>query len=473
MSATVAQRFLQDAAAKSADLVHREIIRRGMESYDAAHLKGRARIKDWEAAREKCQAIKREAINHLDRYLLQFEEQVIARGGHVFWAGNGQEACAYVKDLATQRRVRTVVKSKSMVTEEIHLSPALEKAGIKVWETDFGEFIVQLRNEPPYHIVTPCMHLSRGQIAQLFREKLEPNIESDDPAYLMTVARRKLREAFFSAEMGISGANFLVADAGVIAISTNEGNGRLCTSLPRIHVVVTGIEKIIPRLEDLAVLWPVLATSGTGQGITTYGTLIGGPRQPGEPDGPEEFHVVLVDNGRSQLLADAEQREVLHCIRCGACLNICPVFRHIGGHTYGTTYPGPIGSVLTPHLAGIQQFKHLSYASSLCGACTSVCPVKIDLHHHLLQNRRNATNAGATKRSERLVFRAWRYTMLHPRIYAFGGWAMRKALRAMYSLGLAGSIVDPMRAWNCYRAPIPLPTESFRERWRRDLAANQ
>ncbi len=472
MSQTAAQRFLQDAAVKSADLAHREIIRRGMESYDAAHLKGRARINDWEAAREKCQEIKREAINHLDRYLLQFEEQVKARGGHVFWAANSEEACTYVKNLAVERGVRTVVKSKSMVTEEIHLGPVLEKAGIKVWETDFGEFIVQLREEGPYHIVTPCMHLKRDQIANLFREKLDPKVDSDDPAYLMTVARRILRQAFFEAEMGISGANFLVADAGVIAISTNEGNGRLCTSIPRIHVVVTGIEKVIPRLEDLAVLWPVLATSGTGQGITTYSTLIGGPRRPGEVDGPEEFHVVLVDNGRSHLLADAEQRDVLHCIRCGACLNICPVFRHVGGHTYGTTYPGPIGSVLTPHLNGIKEFNHLSYASSLCGACSTVCPVKIDLHHHLLQNRRNATEAGATKPSERMMFRAWRRAMLHPRIYALGGWSVRTVLRAIYGLGLAGTILDPMRVWNRYRSPVPLPSASFRARWRNGLDAN-
>ncbi|MGA8541660.1 MAG: LutB/LldF family L-lactate oxidation iron-sulfur protein [Terriglobales bacterium] len=472
MSSAAAQRFLQDAAVKSADLMHREVIRRGMDSYDAAHLKGRARIKDWEAARQKCQEIKREAINHLDRYLLQFEEKVTARGGHVFWAANSEEACEYVKNLAARFNVRTVVKSKSMVTEEIHLGPALEKAGIKVWETDFGEFIVQLREEGPYHIVTPAMHLLRGQIATLFQEKLGQKIESDDPAYLMAVARRVLRQAFFSAEMGISGANFLVADAGAIAISTNEGNGRLCTSVPRIHVVVTGIEKVIPRLEDLAVLWPVLATSGTGQGITTYSTLIGGPRQPGEADGPEEFHVVLVDNGRSRLLADAEQREVLHCIRCGACLNICPVFRHVGGHTYGTTYPGPIGSVLTPHLNGIAEFKHLSYASSLCGACSSVCPVKIDLHHHLLQNRRNATEAGATTSSERLMFRGWRHVMLHPRIYALGGWLIRKSLRMAYGLGLQGTIFDPMRKWNRYRSPVPLPSESFRARWRKDRAAS-
>lgn len=469
MSSAAAQQFLRDAAEKSADLTHREIIRRGMESYDAAHLKGRSRINDWEAAREKCQEIKRDAINHLDRYLLQFEEQVKARGGHVFWAANSEEACAYVKNLAVERKVKTIVKSKSMVTEEIHLGPALEKAGIKVWETDFGEYIVQLRGERPYHIVTPCMHLKRDQIADLFREKLDKNIDSDDPAYLMTVARRILRQAFFSAEMGISGANFIVADAGVIAISTNEGNGRLCTSVPRIHVVVTGIEKVVPRLEDLALFWPVLATSGTGQGITTYSTLIGGPRRAGETDGPEEFHVVLVDNGRSRLLADPEQREVLHCIRCGACLNICPVFRHVGGHTYGTTYPGPIGSVLTPHLAGLAEFKHLSYASSLCGACTSVCPVKIDLHHHLLQNRRNATEAGATKSSERMIFRLWRRAMMHPTIYALGGWTVRKSLKALYALGLAGSVLDPMRVWNRVRTPVPLPAKSFRAQWRDGL----
>ena len=469
---TAAQRFLQDAAIKSADLLHREVIRRGMDSYDAAHLKGRARIKDWEAARQRCREIKREAINHLDRYLLQFEEKVIARGGHVFWAANSEEACTYVKNLATRLGVRTVVKSKSMVTEEIRLSPALEKAGIKVWETDLGEFIVQLRDEPPYHIVTPAMHLNRSQIAQLFREKLDPAIDSDDPVDLMAVARRKLREAFFAAEMGISGANFLVADAGVVAISTNEGNGRLCTSVPPIHVVVTGIEKVIPRLEDLAVLWPVLATSGTGQGITTYSTLIGGPRRAGETDGPEEFHVVLVDNGRSALLADAEQREVLHCIRCGACLNICPVFRHVGGHTYGTTYPGPIGSVLTPHLNGIKEFKHLSFASSLCGACSSVCPVKIDLHHHLLQNRRNATEAGATKSSERAMFRIWRAAMGSPSLYALGGWTVRKSLRLLYALGLAETFLDPMRVWNRYRSHMPLPSESFRAKWRKNRAAS-
>ena len=468
MSATPAQRFLRDAAVKSADLVHREILRSGMDNHAAAHLKALARFADWEAARRKAQAIKREAINHLDRYLPQFEEKVKARGGHVFWAEDANEACAYIKDLAARHGVRTVVKSKSMVTEEIHLTPALEQAGLRVWETDLGEYIVQLRDEAPYHIVTPALHLNRHQISETFREKLGANVPDDDPGELVAVARRTLRQAFFSAEMGITGANFIVADCGMVALTTNEGNARLCTSLPRIQVAVTGIEKVVPRLEDLGIMWPVLAASGTGQPLTTYNALVGGPRAAGEVDGPEEFHVVLLDNGRSNLLADAEQREVLHCIRCGACLNVCPVFTRIGGHSYGTIYSGPIGSVLTPHLRG-PEFQHLSYASSLCGACTSVCPVKIDLHHHLLHNRRNAATAKETKFSERAMFKGWRYVMLHPRIYALTGWLARRTLRAVYALGLAGSIFDPMRGWNRRRLPVPLPAESFRARWRRDL----
>jgi L-lactate dehydrogenase complex protein LldF len=236
--------------------------------------------------------------------------------------------------------------------------------------------------------------------------------------------------------------------------------------LPRIHVAVTGIEKVIPRLEDLATFWPVLATSGTGQPITTYSTLIGGPRRPGETDGPEEFHIVLVDNGRSRLLANVEEREVLHCIRCGACLNICPVYRHIGGHTYGTIYGGPIGSVLTPQLRG-REFAHLSSASSLCGACTSVCPVRIDLHHHLLHNRRDFVNAGNTKLGERMMFRMWSAAMQRPWLYSAGGTLARLALRTIYALGLAGSPLDPMRAWNRQRAPVPLPKQSFRGHWKK------
>jgi L-lactate dehydrogenase complex protein LldF len=229
---------------------------------------------------------------------------------------------------------------------------------------------------------------------------------------------------------------------------------------------------VIPRLEDLGTLWPVLATSGTGQPITTYSTLVGGPKRADEADGPEEFHVVLLDNGRSGLLANSEEREVLHCIRCGACLNICPVYRNIGGHTYNTTYPGPIGSVLTPHLRG-SEFQHLSYASSLCGACTSVCPVNINLHHHLLHNRRDFTKAGGAKTAgESAQFKLWRTAMLHPRLYALGGWMMRRSLRLVYGMGLAGTALDPMRAWSRKRSPVPLPSQSFRTRWKKELSKN-
>jgi L-lactate dehydrogenase complex protein LldF len=465
---TPAHEFFRAAMRQSADFAQRQTVRRAVEHYDAAVQQGRARFLDWEAARERSAGIKREAISHLDKYLLQFEERVKSRGGHVFWAETAEDARRYIADLASERSIRTVVKSKSMVTEEIHLTPALESLGVRVFETDLGEFIVQLRNEPPFHIVTPAMHLNRAEIAKLFHEKL-PEIATaptDDPPQLVAAARRALRREFFSAEMGITGANFLVADCGMIAITTNEGNDRLGTAIPRIHVAVAGIEKVLPRLEDLAVFWPVLATAGTGQPISCYNTLIGGPRSANEPDGPEEFHVVLLDNGRTELLADAEQRDALYCIRCGACLNACPVFRTIGGHTYGTTYSGPIGSVITPHLRGLDEFQHLSYASSLCGACTSVCPVKIDLHHHLLENRRNAVRASDRPLAERIGFKFWRWTMMGPRRFAAAGRVARTIARAVYSMGLSATVLDPLRPWTKYRAAPQLPRKSFRTLWR-------
>jgi L-lactate dehydrogenase complex protein LldF len=469
MAATPAQEFLRQAIEKSADLTHREIIRKGIDSYYVAFDRGGARFADWEAARDRCQQIKWEAINHLDRYLVEFEKHVEERGGHVFWASNGEEARNYILGVVQRHGVRKIVKSKSMVSEEVHLTPALEDAGIETYETDLGEFIVQLRQEPPYHIVTPAMHLTRAQIAKLFKDKLGAG-DTDDPQKLVAAARALLRRQFFSADMGISGANFIVADCGLASITTNEGNGRLGVSLPRVHVLITGIEKVVPRLADLAVLWPVLATAGTGQPITSYNTLVGGPRQPGETDGPEEFHVVLLDNGRSELLADAEQREILHCIRCGACLNVCPVFHHIGGHTYGTTYPGPIGSILTPHLRGLAEFSHLSYASSLCGNCTETCPVRIQIHHHLLQNRRNAAAAQIRPGRERLAFRAWRWAMMDAKRFDWLGRLARAGLRLVNGLGLAGTALDPMRPWTRYRAAPDLPRESFRSLWSKNHA---
>jgi L-lactate dehydrogenase complex protein LldF len=468
---TPAQEFLRNAATKSADLAHRRTIRTGIDHYEAAVARTGARFQDWEAARQRLHEVKWEAINHLDKYLVEFEARLKERGGHVYWAETAEGARRYIADLAARNNVRTVVKSKSMVTEEIDLTHTLEKNGVKVYETDLGEMIVQLRNEPPYHLMTPAMHLTRSEIADLFREKLG-GVESDDPQHLVGIARRALRKAFFSAEMGISGANFLVADSGMMALTTNEGNGRLGTSLPRIHVAVAGIEKVIPRMEDLAVIWPAIARSAVGQPIACYNTLIGGPRAPHETDGPEEFHLVLLDNGRSELLADPEQREVLHCIRCGACLNVCPVFRKIGGHSYGTVYGGPIGSVLMPHLGGLNKFQHLSFASSLCGACTDACPVKIDLHHHLLQNRRNAVQSADRPPSERAAFGLWSWAMRSSGRFAFVGAVGRALLRAAYALGLARTPLDPLRPWTKVHAPPDIPAKSFRELWKEQLGAS-
>ena len=462
---TAKQQFIAAAELKVADIGHRHTIRRNMETYDTAVAKGKLRFVDWQAARTKCSDIKEEAMSGLAGYLEQFEAKILERGGHVCWAETAEDARKYVVDLARKHNVKTVVKSKSMVTEEIHLSEALEAIGCTAWETDLGEFIVQLRKEPPYHIVTPAMHLTRAEIAKLFREKLGDDVTTDDPPELVGAARRALRRAFFSAEMGISGANFLIADAGMVAISTNEGNGRLTTSVPRIHVVVTGIEKVIPRLTDLAALWPVLATAGTGQPITTYSTLIGGPRREGEADGPEEFHVVLLDNGRSRVLANKEQQEVLKCLRCGACLNACPVYRNIGGHTYGSVYPGPIGSVLMPLLGGEEKYGHLPFASSLCTACADVCPVRINLPKLLVEHRHYQAESGS-RGTEAAMFRFWRWAMMSPSRYNFLG-GIARGVGRMLPAGLRAKAMGP---WTRYRASIELPKHSFRELWRKEKA---
>jgi L-lactate dehydrogenase complex protein LldF len=459
MTTAARLQFEHDAAVKAADLRHRAVIQKNIGTYDVAVAKGRTRFADWQNARSHAAAIKWEAINHLDRYLEQFEQNVLANGGHVFWAETAEDARTHVLELARRHGVQKVVKSKSMTTEEIHLNEALEAAGIRSIETDLGEYICQIRGEPPYHIVTPVMHLTKADIAQTFQEKLGTP-PTDSAEELTMIARAKLRREFMTADMGITGGNFAVADTGMIALTENEGNARLSFSLPRVHVAIVGIEKLLPRLEDLALFWPLLAGSGTGQAITAYSSLIGGPRQESEADGPQELHVILLDNGRTRLLADAEQRDALHCIRCGACLNACPVYKNIGGHTYGTTYQGPIGSVITPHLRDAQEWSHLPYASSLCGACTDVCPVRIDLHHHLLHNRRNAVRKRFDTLIQRFAFRVWLWTMQSPMRYAIatklGNFALRR--------GMVGALLKPWTAGREF--PIP-PKKSFKDYWRR------
>lgn len=461
------QQFQKAAKKLTSDLRHRGLIQKALKGYETKRDENKAKYQDWGTAREAAGAIKYEAINHLDKYLGIFTEQAQRRGTKIFWAATGPEACSYIVDLARSHGVRSIIKSKSMTSEEIHLNHALEEGGFPVVESDLGEYIVQLREETPYHLVFPAMHLTRHEISDLFEEKLG-STPTDDPERLTMIAREVMREKFLEADMGITGANFAVAETGMISITENEGNARLTAALPRIHVAIMGIEKIIPRLDDLALLLPMLATAGAGQALTCYNSLYGGPCQPGEVDGPEEFHLVILDNKRTQLLADPEQRDALHCIRCGACLNVCPIFRNIGGHSYGTTYQGPIGSVITPHLRGLQNWKHLSSASSLCGACTETCPVKIDLHHHLIHNRRNAAKASPGL-LEKISFGLFAFAVSSPALFRLGMMAARWGLKArslVQKNDAEGSSLDPLHNWTRTR-DLPTPAvQSFRSYWR-------
>ena len=460
MSAPVKE-FNDSASRYTADLTHRHWIQKALSGYYVKRDEFRNRFQSWQDARGLAAETKWEAVNHLDRYLEEFVAKLEARGTKVFWAPGAQEAREYVVKVARENNVRSIIKSKSMTSEEIHLNHTLEHEGFEVVESDLGEYIVQLRQEPPYHLVFPAMHLTRKQISDLFHEKLG-SAPTDNPEDLTMIAREVMRRKYCEADMGISGANFAIAETGMISITENEGNARLTTSLPKIHVAIVGIEKVLPKLTDLALFLPMLATTGAGQPITCYNTLCGGPRQPGEPDGPEQFHVVLLDNRRTELLADAEQRDALHCIRCGACLNVCPIFKNVGGHSYGTTYQGPIGSVITPHLRGLQEWKHLSSASSLCGACTEVCPVKINLHHHLLHNRRNAAQGGASPIEELFQY-AMAFLMNHPPLYRFAS-RMGRLTEPLLKM-VRGTILDPLRPWTKTRSFPALAPKTFREQW--------
>jgi L-lactate dehydrogenase complex protein LldF len=403
--------FLEKSEHKAFDLKHRQTINFNMRKYDDAVKNGLKQYSNHELARERASFLKTQAIAHLDELLLDFEENFTKRGGKVLWAENGESALKQIWQIFERYRAKSTVKSKSMTTEEIHLNEFLEKKVVETVETDLGEYIVQLAGQKPYHIVTPAMHMSKQDIADLFVEKLRISPTTDAQELTLT-ARRILREKYTSTDIGITGANFLIADVGAIAITENEGNARMSTTFPKVHIAIVGIEKIIPKLEQLDLFWHLLATSGTGQKMTVYNTVFFGPKQMDETDGPEEMYVVLLDNGRTKLLADPEKREALNCIRCGACLNACPVYKNIGGHSYGTTYSGPIGSVITPHLANMKEYKHLSYASSLCGACSAVCPVKINIHNLLLLNRKQSVEEGHTSFSERMGFRFWKKGML-------------------------------------------------------------
>ncbi len=446
----------------ASNLRHRQIIRTALGNYEMARDRRKATYQDWQGARQLAAETKWEAINHLDHYLLDFSNRLEARGTKVHWASNASQARDIILSIVQQKQARSVIKSKAMTAEEIHLNEALEKAGLKVVESDLGELIVQLRRETPYHIVFPSMHLTREEISALFEKELG-SAPTLDPEELTMIARRVLRGKYLTADIGITGGNFAVAETGMVSITENEGNARLTAALPKTMITLLGIEKIIPRLDDLALFLPMLATMGAGQALTGYNTLYGGPRQPGELDGPEEWHVVLLDNHRTELLADGEQRDALHCIRCGACLNVCPIFRNVGGHTYGTTYSGPIGSVITPHLRGLQDWKHLSGASSLCGACTETCPVKIDLHHHLLQNRRNAAQERPDNLEE-AAFGVFGWFTRRPAAWK----TVRSILQKIQPLTrrFQKKPWHPAKPWTQTRDLPVLPSESFRDWWK-------
>jgi L-lactate dehydrogenase complex protein LldF len=454
--------FQERARVMTADPRHRRIIRAALGNYEMVRDQRQAAFQGWQGARQLAADTKREAVNHLDKYLEEFVSKIEARGTRVHWASTCAQAREIILQIVRDKQAGSVIKSKAMTSEEIHLNDALEHAGLKVVESDLGELIVQLRKETPYHIVFPSMHLTRGEISELFQRELG-SAPTEDPEALTMIARRVLRKKYLTADIGITGANFAIAETGMISITENEGNARLTAALPKTMISLIGIEKILPKLSDLALFLPMLATMGTGQALTCYNTLYAGPRQPGESDGPDEWHVVLLDNRRTELLADVEQRDALHCIRCGACLNVCPIFRNVGGHTYGTTYSGPIGSVITPHLRGLQDWKHLSGASSLCGACTETCPVKIDLHHHLLQNRRNAVK-GKPAFFERLAFRMFGLVASRPALWSLAKTAVRLSQPLQHLV--KGTVVDPARAWTKTRDLPPLAAESFKDWWR-------
>lgn len=445
--------FLSAAEAIVFDVDYRKRINDNIANYDVAFVNGLRQYSNLNLGRERAAFIKWKVLENLDKYLIEFEASVMRRGGKVIWAHDIETAQNEISLILKKVDAKNIVKSKSMVCEEIGLNDLLRKNGINVYETDLGEYIVDMAGEPPFHIVTPAMHKSIKDIAKLLNEKISSSLEAD-AAELSNDVRNELRNKFLTADVGITGANFLIADSGMVSITENEGNARLSFTFAKTHIVVAGIEKVIPTINDLDLFYPMLATYGTGQKITAYNSIVG-PRTLEDDDNPGNFYVILIDNGRSNLLAQGEQRQALGCIKCGACLNACPVFKNIGGHTYNNVYTGPIGSVASMHTNGIKEFKHLSFASTLCGKCTDVCPVKIDLHNHLLRNRRDIIHSGAVTSGEKLVWFTWKKMMQNRK-------TMNKGL-SVKSFMLKQFFKAP---WGERREFPKLAEKSFNQLWR-------
>ncbi len=415
-------------------------------------------IDDWEARREEAHLIKKDIVANLFDYLDQFEARAKQQGIVVHRAADAAEANKIAEQIARDHDVKSIVKSKSMLTEEIDFNKHMIGKGFEVIETDLGEYILQLADEPPSHLTGPAVHMSRVEIAKVFHEQLGIDY-SEDPEHLTITARNLLRDKFLEADMGVTGANFAIIENGGVAVVENEGNARMCMTLPRIHVAIIGIERMIPRVEDLGLFLPLLCRSATGQKLTSFISMIDGPRKPNEYDGPESVHYILVDNGRSGFLEDEHMKEALHCIRCGACYNTCPVYQNIGGHAYGWVYQGPIGAVITPQLLGLEAAGSLPFASSLCGSCSEVCPVKIPLHHLLLYQRNRVVKAGLAPSMEKTAMNQFV--------------RVGKSPKTMGRLGKAGRFFQRLLGkkayvpgWSKSREFPEIAENSFRKWWR-------
>lgn len=447
--------FLEAAEKKAFDRVHRETIRFNIAQYDRKVAEGKEQFSNLELAKSRAAVVRQKVISNLEKYLIEFEANFIKRGGKIIWAQDAEEAIKESLQILKKAEAKMVVKSKSMTTEEIHFNAALEKQGIESIETDLGEYIVQLRKEPPYHIVTPAMHLSKEEVAKTFHEQKGTPADYT-PEQITTYVRLQLREKYAQASAGVSGANFLIADAGAVAVTENEGNGILSSAFPKVQIIIAGVEKLIPSILDLDLFWPLLATYGTGQQITAYNTIYSGPKQAGETDGPDEMYVILLDNGRSAVLEETGQRRALACIRCGACLNADPVYQTIGGHAYGTTYSGPIGSVLNPYLKGMEEWKHLSFASPLSGKATEVCPVKIDIDNLLLLNRHDSVAKGYTSKAENWMWYIWKGAMLRRSKMDKGGAKVKNFMLKQFF----------KKSWGDRRELPQVAAKSFNQLWR-------
>lgn len=453
------------------DPVMRQAVANAQDRIGANRQKMVDELESWDDWRSSAAQIRAHVLDNLDAYLYQLSEKIRANGGKVFFADTREDATQYILQVAQAKQARKIVKSKSMVTEEIGMNAVLEGAGIEVVETDLGEYILQLAKDAPSHVVVPAIHRDRHQIRKILQEKLGYE-GSEAPEDMTRFIRHKIRNDFLDAEIGITGCNFAVAETGTLSLVSNEGNARLCTTVPHTHIAVMGMERVVPTFDELDITLTMLARSAVGARLTGYNTWLTGPKKEGESDGPEEFHLVIVDNGRSKVLG-SPFHDILRCIRCGACMNTCPAYRHIGGHGYGSIYPGPVGAVLSPLLGGYKDFKNLPYACSLCTACDDVCPVRIPLSSLILQHRRVMAESGITPPMERRAVQLFNYANRHSGLWKVGMVVGARAAQLMIRNGKIPFNIGPISGWTAARDLPDADGESFRSWYKKHQQQRQ